>query len=211
MKKVPQGQRREADVTAVVSSGSGRAHYELTPWQRKRGSLKDAKQLAPWSVGSRKVGPINGETIDDLSITYSSGVLRSMGFPSQAQLPASSARENPGPPTRRGKDTCRPYHSKRRPSWLTKTTQWDGSVQGTAHLCLEWLIQALVCAIRNAYAKSKWKNMPASGSDKSIAVRRADLWINTTHILTWISLFPLAGLVEIGLARTILGSARSQL
>jgi hypothetical protein len=70
MKKVPQGQRREADVTAVVSTGSGRAHCELTPWQRKRGSLKDAKQLAPWSVGSRKVGPINGETIDDFLVNH---------------------------------------------------------------------------------------------------------------------------------------------
>lgn len=70
MKKVPQGQRREADVSAVVSSGSGHAHYELTPWQRKRGSLKDVKQLAPWSVGSRKVGPINGETTDDSIIDH---------------------------------------------------------------------------------------------------------------------------------------------
>lgn len=142
---------------------------------------------ARWALSTVK------RSMTSLSITYSCGVLRSMGFPSQAQLPASSARDNLGSPTRRGKDTCRPYHSKRRPSWLTNTTQWDGSVQGTAHLCLEWLIQALVCAIRNAYAKSKWKNLPASGSDKSIAVRRADLWINTTHILTRLSLFPLAG------------------
>ena len=44
------------------------------------------------------------------------------------------------------------------------------------HTCvLEWLIQALICAIRNAYAKSEWENMPASGSDKSIAVGRTDL------------------------------------
>ena len=79
------------------------------------------------------------------------------------------------------------------------------------HTCvLEWLVQALICAIRNAYAKSKWKNMPANGSDKSIAVRTADLWINATHILTRISLFPLVGLIEIGLARMLLGSARSR-
>lgn len=124
--------QRSSRQAAVVRNtnglpGSENGGVSRTQNNSRRGSSNHAR----WALSTVK------RPMTYLSTTHSCGVLRSMGFSPQAQLPPSSPRENLGSPTRRGKDACRPCHSKRRPSWLTKTTRWDGFVQGTAHLCFK--------------------------------------------------------------------------